>query len=157
MHIIHIWRALFQNATNTNPKIEFAMPMPGSENMFWKWALHKYAHIYARMHMWKALFQNTIYELLLALRAHLLELDTKQLVGHSGRSIKPIILYILPAQLTHTCPMLLTALMLHCDLIIMSSCLFPSLIASTDDARRRQRPPFPEYHFRLQQEYHPNV
>ena len=59
MHIFE--RALFQNALSTNPRIDFAMPMPSSEIMFWKRAFHKYVHIYAYVHMSKALYQNIIF------------------------------------------------------------------------------------------------
>ena len=40
-----------------------AMPMPSSEIMFRKRALHKYVHIYPLIHLWKGLYQNTIFEL----------------------------------------------------------------------------------------------
>ena len=43
---IYIWRALFQNASSANPKIDVTMSMPSSEIMFWKTNLHKYVHIY---------------------------------------------------------------------------------------------------------------
>ena len=49
------WRALFQNVLSANPKIEVAMAMPSSKIMLWKGAVHKYVHIYALIHMWKAL------------------------------------------------------------------------------------------------------
>ena len=52
MAFTHIWRAVFQNTISANPKIEFAMPMPSSKIMFWKTALHKYAHIYAYIYIY---------------------------------------------------------------------------------------------------------
>ena len=38
------------------------MSMSGAEIMFWKRALHKYGHISATTPVWKALYQNTIFE-----------------------------------------------------------------------------------------------
>ena len=46
---MYILRALFQSAIIASPKIEFAMPMPSSELMFWKRTLHKYVHTDAFM------------------------------------------------------------------------------------------------------------
>ena len=57
-----IRRTLFQNALSANPKVDVAMPMPSSEIIFWKRTLHTYVHTYAYIHMWKALYQNTILE-----------------------------------------------------------------------------------------------
>ena len=56
MHIMdyiytYINRVIFLNTISTNPKIEFALPMPNSEIMFWKRTLHKYTHIYTIVHM----------------------------------------------------------------------------------------------------------
>ena len=39
------------------------MPMLSSEIMFWKRTLHNHVHIDTYIHMWKALYQNTILEL----------------------------------------------------------------------------------------------
>ena len=39
-------RALFQKALSANPKIDVVMPLPSSEIVFWKRALHKQVHIY---------------------------------------------------------------------------------------------------------------
>ena len=58
-----IWRALFRNTLSANPKIDVAMSMPSSKILFWKRAFHKYVHIYAYICMWKAHYQNTIFEL----------------------------------------------------------------------------------------------
>ena len=60
---IYIWRVLFQNALNANPKIDVAMPIPSPEIMFWKRGLYKCVLIYAHVHTWKDLYQNTILEL----------------------------------------------------------------------------------------------
>ena len=57
----YMWRAHFQNALSANSKIDVAKPMPSSEIMFWKRALPKRA-AYIYMHMWKVLYQNTIFE-----------------------------------------------------------------------------------------------
>ena len=53
---ITIWRALFINVLSTDPKIQLGMAMLYSEIKFWKRALHKYNHVYAFIHIWKALF-----------------------------------------------------------------------------------------------------
>ena len=37
--------------------------MPSYEIVFWKRSLHKYVYTYAYIHIWRALFQNTIYNL----------------------------------------------------------------------------------------------
>ena len=54
---------LFQNAISADPKIAFAMPMPGSEIMFWNKSFHNYVHIYLFYTYAKALFQNIVYDL----------------------------------------------------------------------------------------------
>ena len=53
----------FQNTLSANPKIDGTMPMPSLEIMFWQKALHKYVHISAHTHIWKALYQITTLEL----------------------------------------------------------------------------------------------
>ena len=63
-------RTLFQNAIylSANPEIGFAMPMSGSEDMFWKRVLHKYVCRYAYVE----LFSNTqSMTLALPVQAHL--------------------------------------------------------------------------------------
>ena len=57
---IHIWRALFQNALSSNPKINVAMPMLSSEVMFWK---RSHTCIHMQVYMWKVLYQNAIFDL----------------------------------------------------------------------------------------------
>ena len=42
---------LFQNAISASPKLEVAISMPSSQNMFWKRAPHKYILIYAYIQM----------------------------------------------------------------------------------------------------------
>ena len=44
--------------------------------MLWQRALHKYVHICIYIHLWKALFQRTIYELGIDIPSHLFWLDT---------------------------------------------------------------------------------
>ena len=39
------------------------MPLPSLQVMSWKRAIHKYVHIYTYIYMWKALYQNPIFEL----------------------------------------------------------------------------------------------
>ena len=70
--IKYIYEELFsKNALSAIPKIDVVMPMPSSEIMFCKRALHKYVHVYAYIHICKKLFAKTqSLNLALALQAH---------------------------------------------------------------------------------------
>ena len=68
---LFIWRAFFQNAITANRKIEFAMPKPSSESIFWKRALHNYAHIYIYIYICEMFFcKAQSMNLVLALQVH---------------------------------------------------------------------------------------
>ena len=58
-----IYEDLFQNALSTDPKMEFAMPVPSSQIMFWQRSFHGYVHIYAPVHRRITIFQHRVYEL----------------------------------------------------------------------------------------------
>ena len=59
----YLWRALFQNAISANNKNRGWNANVKFRFMFLKRALHKYQHTYGKMHIWKTIFPNPIYEL----------------------------------------------------------------------------------------------
>ena len=71
-YIKRIWRALFQNTISVNTKIEFAIPIPSLEIMFWKGGLYKCVHIYAHYQI-KLSTKTQSLNVALALQAHFLE------------------------------------------------------------------------------------
>ena len=44
---------------SANPEINVSIPMPSSEVMFWKRALHKYVHVYTYIYILEKLFTKT--------------------------------------------------------------------------------------------------
>ena len=73
------YKEVFSQKSSAIKRIEFTMSRLALQIMFLKQALDTYFHIYAYIQIWKALFENTTYDLRMGIGSHLiLEWDSSR-------------------------------------------------------------------------------